>query len=161
MSINLDALLRTLHVLGVVIWIGGVAMVTAVILPAVKASDDPGRRLELFRRIEHRFKPIAQVTTVLVGATGFYLLHLRDSWWMFARVEYWWVHAMVLVWLIFTVLLFVLEPLVIEKQLDERANEDPDAVIERMLRLHWILLILSLVAVFGAVAGAHGWLFFR
>jgi len=32
-------LARALHVLAVVIWIGGVAMVTTVILPAVRRGD--------------------------------------------------------------------------------------------------------------------------
>ena len=46
------ALARALHVLAVVLWIGGVAMVTTVLLPAIRRlplSDDP---VALFEQVE-------------------------------------------------------------------------------------------------------------
>ena len=46
---------RALHVLGVVIWIGGVAMATMVVLPAVRRGDLGDNRLKAFQAIEHRF----------------------------------------------------------------------------------------------------------
>ena len=39
---------RALHVLAVVIWIGGVAMVTTVVLPAVRHGDIGPNRLQAF-----------------------------------------------------------------------------------------------------------------
>ncbi|WGU68149.1 hypothetical protein QIU18_01055 [Capnocytophaga canimorsus] len=36
-------LARIIHVLAVVIWIGGVAMVTMVIIPAIKKDETKGR----------------------------------------------------------------------------------------------------------------------
>lgn len=157
---NLYAFSRVLHVLAVVIWIGGVAMVTAAILPAIRAASDPRKGLEFFQAIEQRFKPIAQVCTVITGATGFYMVHLTNGWWKFTKLEYWWIHAMVCVWLIFMVLLFILEPFVVEKQLEKGIKENPERVVRNMIHIHWVLLILSLVTIFGTVAGAHGWLFF-
>jgi uncharacterized membrane protein len=47
-------LARTLHVVGVVLWIGGVGFVTTVLLPAVQRIADPARRVELFEAIERR-----------------------------------------------------------------------------------------------------------
>ena len=46
---------RALHVLAVVIWIGGVAMVTTVVLPAVRRGDIGPNRLQAFEAIERRF----------------------------------------------------------------------------------------------------------
>lgn len=158
---NLYVFSRVLHVLAVILWIGGVAMVTTVILPAIKHSGDTEKGLAFFHAIERRFKPIAQATTLITGATGFYMLYFVDGWWMFTKLQYWWVHAMVCVWAIFTVLLFVLEPLVIEKQLNEGAKKDPDTVVQKMLWLHWVLLVLSLITIVGTVAGAHGWFLIR
>lgn len=43
-------LARVLHVLGVVLWIGGVAMVTTVIIPAVKHLAAPEDQVALFGR---------------------------------------------------------------------------------------------------------------
>ena len=42
---------RALHVLAVVIWIGGVAMLTMVVLPAVRRGDIGPNRLQAFEAI--------------------------------------------------------------------------------------------------------------
>jgi hypothetical protein len=63
---------------------------------------------------------------------------------------------MTLVWLIFTLVLFVLEPLVLHRRFKKMAANNSDRVFALLHRMHRILLILSLVTVFGTVAGAHG-----
>jgi uncharacterized protein YneF (UPF0154 family) len=68
-------------------------------------------------------------------------------------------HAMVAVWVVFTMLLFVAEPLFLHRRLIERAKRDPEGTFRRIERMHWALLVISLVTVVGAVAGAHGWVF--
>jgi hypothetical protein len=65
---------------------------------------------------------------------------------------------MVFVWLIFTLMLFLVEPLVLRRQLNNAPDRDPARTFKRMQRMHWILLSISLVAVAGAVAGSHGWM---
>ena len=150
---------RALHVVGVVAWIGGVAMVTTVLLPAV-------RRLEradgfaLFERIEHGFARQARWTTALTGASGFYLVHALDLWHRFAEPAYWWMGAMVLVWTIFTLMLFVLEPFVLHRSFERRSQRDPAGTLRLVARVHSSLLVLSLVTIAGAVAGSHGVLLF-
>ena len=149
---------RVLHVLGVVLWIGGVAMVTTVLLPAVAQMKSAAERVEFFERIERRFATQARFTTLLVGLSGFYMVHLLDAWSRFAELRFWWMHAMVLVWLMFTLMLFVLEPLVLQRQLKQRAQHYPEKTFVLIQRMHWLLLSLSLIAVAGAVAGSHGWM---
>ena len=149
---------RVLHVLGVVLWIGGVAMVTTVLLPAVAQMKSAAERVEFFERIERRFATQSRYTTLLVGLSGFYMVHLLDAWSRFAELRFWWMHAMVLVWLIFTLMLFVLEPLVLQRQLKQRAQHHPEKTFALIQRMHWLLLSLSLIAVAGAVAGSHGWM---
>ena len=46
---------RALHVIAVVHWIGGVLMVTAVILPTVERLAEPTRSIALFESIEGAF----------------------------------------------------------------------------------------------------------
>ena len=104
------ALARVLHVLGIVMWIGGVAMVTTVILPAVRHLTAPEDRIATFESIEHRFAWQARVTTLVTGISGFYLTHRLDAWDRFGEVAYWWMPAMVGIWLVFTLILFLLEP---------------------------------------------------
>jgi uncharacterized membrane protein len=152
-------LARALHVLGVVLWIGGVAFVTTVLLPSVRRLKSPAERVEFFEAIEGRFAWQARLTTLAVGASGFYLAHAWNLWERFRLPGFWWMHAMVFVWAVFTAMLFVLEPLFLHRKLLEMSRTDPERTFRRIELMHWVLLALSLVTVLGAVAGAHGWVF--
>jgi len=149
-------LARALHVLAVVVWIGGVAMVTSVILPAARRLAKPEERIAFFEGVERRFALQARVATLVAAATGFYMVYRLDAWDRFLDAQYWWMHAMVGVWAIFTLVLFALEPLFLHRWFQERARLDPDGTFRLVERLHWVLLTISLATTFGAVAGAHG-----
>ena len=150
------AIARALHVLAIVVWIGGVAMVTSVILPAVRRMAKPNERIAFFESIERRFAFQARVSTLLAAVTGFYMVYRLELWDRFLDAQYWWMHAMVAVWAVFTLVLFVLEPLVLHRVFNERAQRDPEGTFRLVERLHWVLLTLSLVTTLGAVAGVHG-----
>lgn len=150
------ALARALHVLAVVLWIGGVAFVTTVLLPAVKRLKAPEERVAVFEAIESRFAWQARGTTLLAGATGFYITTAWDLWDRFLSIQFWWMHAMVGVWLVFTLMLFVAEPLFLHRWFQQRARSAPEATFRLIVRLHWVLLIISLITVAGATAGSHG-----
>ena len=154
------AIARALHVIGVVLWIGGVAMVTLVLLPAVRRRHAAEDALEFFEQVEHGFARQSRWTTVLVGATGFYLMHALDLWQRFIDPRYWWISAMVLVWALFTLMLFVLEPLFLHRWFSARARRDPHGTLLLVQNMHRGLLLLSLLTIGGAVAGAHGVLLF-
>lgn len=159
-SVDDLALARALHVLAVVIWIGGVAMVTTVILPSVRRGDLGANRLHAFEAIERRFSWHARIAILIVGITGLYMIDRADLWDRFRSGEFWWMHAMVALWLVFAALLFVAEPLIPRRRFERWATIRPDAAFGLVQRFHWLLLILSLVTIFGAVAGAHGWSIF-
>lgn len=148
-------LARALHVAGVVLWIGGVAFVTTVLLPAIAAREPGG--VALFERLESGFARQARGTTLLTGLSGFYLVHRLDAWSRFADPGAWWLHAMVGTWLLFTLMLYVLEPLWLHRWLEARAERDPQGTLALIARLHWVLLSISLVTVLAAAAGSHGW----
>ncbi|HIJ62203.1 MAG TPA: hypothetical protein HPQ04_05865 [Rhodospirillaceae bacterium] len=154
------AFARALHVLAVVLWIGGVGFVTTVLLPSVRRLKGPDERLALFDSIERRFAWQARGTTLMTGATGLYMLVRLDLWQRFSSAMYWWMDAMVLVWAVFTLMLFVAEPLVLHRWLTARAKTAPQATFNLVERLHWVLLTLSLITVLGAVAGSHGFVLF-
>jgi uncharacterized membrane protein len=149
-----------IHVLSIVWWIGGVAFVTTVLLPDMRRRNSADEALALFETVEHRFGHQARAMTLLAGATGFYMVWRLDLWPTLATLAYWWLDAMIGVWLIFTVLLFIAEPVFLRRWLRARAREAPDSTLALLQRLHWVLLVLSLVTIFGAVAGGHGLLFF-
>lgn len=149
-------LARAVHVLAIVHWIGGVAMVTLVILPGMMRTVPAAERLALFERIEGRFGAQARVSTVLAGISGFWMTWELDAWDRFVDPAGWWMTLMLLVWVLFTFVLFVAEPLFLHRWFHDRASRAPEATFALVLRFHRILLVVSALAVAGAVLGAHG-----
>lgn len=148
------ALAIVVHVLSVVWWIGGLAFVTTVILPALRARRIADPRAA-FESIESRFAPQARVAVILVGLSGLYLLMRLGLWTALAELRFWWLDAMVLFWVLFFLLLFVLEPTGVLKQV-MRASPDRTVNWARMERLHRVLLAVALIIIAGAASGSHG-----
>jgi uncharacterized membrane protein len=151
---------RTVHVLAIVLWIGGVAFVTTVLIPAIRRMPPGPEQLALFEQLESRFALQAKVTTALAGASGLFMLHVMDAWGRYLDPAYWWVHLMTVVWFIFTVVLFALEPLFLHAWFAEAAKRDSARAFRTLHRMHSVLLMLSAVAIVGAVAGTRGFLRF-
>lgn len=145
---------RAIHVLAVLFWIGGVAFVTLVVMPAILREHPPGERLAAFHRIERGFAPQARLWVLLAGASGFWMTHRAGLWDRFVDPGFWWMHAMVGLWAVFMAMLFVIEPLFLHRRF--RAAPDPGALFDRMIRMHRLLLAIAVVTVLGATAGSHG-----
>lgn len=160
MMIDELSLARSLHVLGVVMWIGGVSFVTTTLLPSVRRFKDVEDQVSFFETVEHRFAWQARLTTLLTGGTGFYLCYKLDLWHRFTSPNYWWMHAMVLVWVLFSFVLFVAEPLFLHAWFSKTAVEKPKQTFQLIHRMHVILLTISLITTLGAMMGAHGGLIF-
>jgi uncharacterized membrane protein len=150
-------LARVLHVLGVVVWIGGVSMVTTVLLPGVRRGELGPDRLRAFEAVERRFAWQARTAILVVGITGFYMVARLDLWDRFRAAGFWWMHAMVFVWVLFTFGLFVAEPLLIQRRFDRWVAAEPAKFFSWLNIIHWGLLVLSLGIIGGAVAGSQGW----
>jgi len=151
---------RALHVLAVVIWIGGVSMATTVVLPAVRRGRLGENRLQAFQAIERRFVWQARAAVLVVGLSGLYMTWRLDFWDRFHMAAFWWMHAMVCLWLLFAFILFVAEPFIVHRYFERRAKAQPEAAFARLQRMHVILLALSIITILGAVAGSQGWSFF-
>ncbi len=144
-----------LHLLGVVWWIGGLAFVSAVLLPELRR--DPATALERFHAIERRFAPQVRIALVIVGASGGWMLYRLGLWRALSMPRFWWLHAMLVLWTLFFLMLFVLGPTGVLKHIMSGSLErDVSVRFARMHRLHVVLLILALITVGGAVAGSHG-----
>jgi uncharacterized membrane protein len=149
-------LARVLHVLAVVFWIGGVGMVTTVLLPAIRRSYQPQQRFAVFHTLEARFARQARLTTATAGLSGIYMAWRLDAWDRFRSADFWWMHAMVLTWLLFTAMLFAIEPWFLERFLTRRAEAAPEATYRLIEWLHRLLRVLSVLTIAGAVAGSAG-----
>ncbi len=154
-------LARVIHVIAVILWIGGVAMVTTVLIPAIRKMKSKEEQIQTFEQIEGRFAIQAKITTLLTGITGFYMLYELNAWNRYLDYRFWWIHAMTLVWIIFSLILYVLEPFILHRVFKKYAIKNPEAVFGIMHRVHWVLLILSLITTAGAVAGSHGWFWIK
>jgi uncharacterized membrane protein len=141
-------LARAVHVLAVIHWMGGVAFVTAVVLPE--------RKLALFEAVERRFSAQVKVSVPLVGLSGAYMAERLDIWHRFVEPAGWWLAAMALLWLLFMVILFVVEPLLARDWFERQSTNDPSGTIRLLQRAHWILLTAGAVVSAAAVLGAHG-----
>ncbi len=150
-------LARVLHVLGVVFWIGGVSMITTVLLPNLMRESSAPEAMQFFKQFRKRFAAQARILTLVVGVTGFYMIHVLDAWYRFMMWQYWWMHTMVFVWLVFSIMLFILEP---RSRNQANISEQTFSIeaFKRAQRMHMIMLTLSLLTIAGAVAGSHGWL---
>ena len=138
-------ILLAIHVLSVVWWIGGVATVTASLLPLFNRL--PGdERIQWIQQFEGRFANQARIAVLLAGISGFWMYALLPG----ALMHTWWIGLMLLVWVLFAVMLFVAEPLRLPAKLG--VIHSP----RRFLAVHAVLLVLALVAIAGGVIGARG-----
>lgn len=159
MSIESFILARVAHIVGVVIWIGGVFFVTFVLLPALK-NFPLNERLSVFERLEHRFGYWARLAIIMVGISGLLLANQIGFWQRLAEKQLWPIHLMLFVWLIFFIMLFVLEPFIVHKLFHRYASEKPIQAIKVATVIHWVLCGLSFTAIIGGVMLAHGWSFY-
>lgn len=146
---------RAIHVLAVVIWIGGVWLVTMVLLPEMRRKR-PVDWVQEFEAIERRFAPQARTAVLLVLLSGLYMLYHYDLWDRFTQGGYWWMDLMVGVWGLFAALLFVIEPFIFRHVVHRGAARAPETTLAFMLWLHRVMLTLALLTVFVAAAGSHG-----
>ncbi|HXJ02518.1 MAG TPA: hypothetical protein VNH44_14945 [Micropepsaceae bacterium] len=144
-----------LHVLAVVLWIGGVAMVTTIVIPAARKLATVDQRIALFATIERRFAWQARGAVIVVGLTGADMATRLGLWSQLHSLSYWWLCAMIGVWLIFAIMLFLVEPLM-KHRFEQRMKAAPDKSFAAIQRMHWIVLLLSAIAIAGGVAGSHG-----
>lgn len=138
-------ILLAIHVLGVVWWVGGVAMVTATLLPIFNRLP-ADERIQRIKQLEGRFANQARIAVLAVGITGFWMYAIVPD----AIAHTWWVGLMMLVWVLFTVMLFIAEPLRLPAKLG--VIHSP----RKFLVIHAVLLTLALAAIVGGVIGSRG-----
>ena len=150
------AVARVIHVLSILHWFGGVAFVTAVVLPATVRLAAPADRLTMFETIERRFAAQVRVSVPLAGLSGFYMVERLGLWPRLVDPAGWWLMAMIVVWALFMVVLFVLEPFVLHDWFRRRAATDPVSIFRLMQRVHWVAVVAGFAVAGAAVLGAHG-----
>jgi uncharacterized membrane protein len=148
-------LLTAIHVLGVVIWIGGVAFVTIIVFPMLLRMEDSIEKMILFQGIEHRFAKIAKISVAAVGITGTWMLRITGEWKTLFSVEGLGPTLMLIVWT-FYVLVLLFEARLFKVLFSGGAEQDTSRVFFRLSVFHWVVLGLSLLAIGVGVWAGHG-----
>ncbi len=137
------------HVISVVLWIGGVAFVTMITFPMIQRMEKSLDQVMMFQGIEHRFSKIAKVLVILTGLSGLYLIFEKG---LSAGV---WV--MIVLWAVYASLLFGLEKLIFSKLFAQKPGEQHDTkkVFTVLQTFHWFVLLLSCFAIAAGIWTAH------
>lgn len=138
-----------IHVISVVIWIGGVAFVTMITFPMIQRADNSLEQVMMFQGVEHRFSKIAKVLVILTGLTGLYLLYEKGL-----SFGVW---VMIILWTVYAALLFGLEKLIFKKLFSQQTDEQYDTkkVFTILQTFHWIVLLVSFFAIAAGIWTAH------
>ena len=156
MMIDGLALARAIHVLALVHWIGGVAVVTTIVLPHARAMPNAQDAVAAFEAFERRFASQVRFSILLVGLSGLYMLAKLDAWSRFEYAAFWWLDLMVAVWTAFAVMVFVLEPLVLHRRFRAFALSNKDRAFTAAMWFHAAALLISAFTIVAGVLGAHG-----
>lgn len=100
----LMATLYTLHVFGVMVWIGGMFFAHMALRPAAATLLQPPERLQLLAGVFKRFFIWVKISIVLLFVSGLWLIALQGG---FAKAG-WHVHLMFLIAVIMTIIFGVI-----------------------------------------------------
>ncbi len=147
--------LLIIHVIAVIIWIGGVTFVTTVIFPMMYTTEGSLEKALLFQRVEHRFATIVRWLIALTGVTGLWILYAKYGFGILATSRGIGIVIMLFAWAFYATVLLL------ERKIFARIFADPETIdMDQALRminvLHWVLLLVSYAAVAVGVWFGHG-----
>jgi uncharacterized membrane protein len=139
------------NVLAVVIWIGGVSMVTTVWLPAIRRGELGPDQVRMFRMLRRPCVWQARSAALVAGVTvtGFYMVARFDLCNDFRSHHFWRLHVMVALWAIFVLVLSGLEPLWAGHGLPGTGSHASGPDMARVPR------VIAFITILGAFAGSH------
>ncbi len=138
-----------IHLLCIVIWIGGVAFVTIIMFPMIQRAGNSLEQVLMFQGVEHRFSRIAKVLVILTGLSGLYLLYEKGL-----SFGVW---IMIILWTLYASLLFFLEKIIFKKLFAKPSGEQLNTrqVFFTLQVFHWIILVLSFLAIAAGIYAGH------
>jgi putative copper export protein len=76
----LQIVLIWIHVLAAMVWIGGMAFLSLVLVPALRRVDNPALRIDFLKLVGRRFRVVAWGSILILIATGMANLALIGQW---------------------------------------------------------------------------------
>ncbi|MBF0607529.1 MAG: hypothetical protein SFH39_02545 [Candidatus Magnetobacterium sp. LHC-1] len=148
------ALLTAIHVVGVVIWIGGVVFVTIIVFPMIMRMEQSFEKVMFFQGVEHRFAKVAKICVFFVGTTGMLLLMMTEEYKTLFTLKGIGPTIMLFVWT-FYFLVLMFEAKVFAKIFSGEAQHDMHKVFGLLTRFHYVVMGVSLTAVAVGVGAKH------
>lgn len=150
----LAPLLISIHVIAIILWIGGVAFVTINIFPILMRMEDSLEKVRYFQAVENRFARQARLYALIAGITGAIILFLENGWSGLLSRRGMGILVMILAWLVY-VLILTFEKSIF-KMLFKEPTQDVTKIFFKLNIFHWFILTVSFLAVFLGVFLGHG-----
>ncbi len=85
------ALSHFIHIIGTIIWIGGILMILFVVLPGTKeALESPSMVGKMMKGIAERFTPLANISIILLIISGIVIFYNNKNYtWLFDPENRW------------------------------------------------------------------------
>lgn len=153
-----------LHFLATVVWVGSLAAIALLILPAMKRVLEPDSQLVLIEAIQKRLEPIAWFSISLLILTGLFQMSVNPHYDGFLSTSTQWSLAILAKHLLGMIMVAVSavqtwdvipairRAIVISKK--TKNSDNLEALRKREIRLLWINFLLS-VLILGATAVAR------
>ena len=84
------------------------------------------------------------------------MLNKLSAWTLLLDPAFWWLALMVVVWTVFALMVFVLEPLVVNRLFHDYALRNKDRAFSLAIWLHAAAFTISCIAIMAGVLGAQG-----
>lgn len=97
--------LIAIHVITIILWIGGVAFVTINIFPILMRMEDSLEKVRYFQAVENRFARQARLYVLIAGITGAVILFLENGWSGIFSKRGLGILIMLLAWLVYVLIL--------------------------------------------------------
>ncbi len=147
--------LLIIHVICVIVWIGGVTFVTTVVFPMMYRTEGSLEKALLFQGVEHRFARIVKWVIAITGATGLWILAAKYGFGILARPRGLGIVIMLFAWALYTTVLLS-ERKIFAKIFADPEKIDMNKALKAINLMHWLLLTVSYSAVAAGIWFGHG-----
>lgn len=85
-----------LHMLATVVWLGGLAALSLIILPAARKSLEPAAQSKLLAQIQARFQPVGWFSLAILAVTGMFQMSAHPAYQGFLAIDSSWAAAILI-----------------------------------------------------------------
>lgn len=94
-----------LHMLATVVWIGGLAAVTFLALPAARRSLEPGAYADFLADLQRRFDPLSWLSLLVLAGTGMFQMSANPNYQGFLAISNAWAAAILIKHIVFFIVI--------------------------------------------------------